>query len=79
MAFRLPFPVPSTDGRVHREEELTLARLASQRNARSAALETPASSAPRLDPSGDASPAGSPAIQQRHIVLPDPVAFRQAF
>lgn len=76
MSFRIPFPVPSTDGRLHREEDLTLARLASQRNARSAALETPLPSGSKLSRSGEASPTRSPALPQRQIVLPDPVTFR---
>lgn len=72
MSFRLAFPAP------YREEELTLARLASQRNARVAAgLE--AHPAARLDGSKEsASPSMSPVPQQKkkHVVLPDPVAFK---
>jgi hypothetical protein len=71
MSFRLTFPAP------YREEETTLARLASQRNARVAAdLETYPGA--RLDGSGEAaSPSMSPAPQKKkRVVLPDPVAFK---
>jgi len=75
MSFRLAFPAP-LDPRLHREEELTLARLASQRNARTAAgLEAHPSA--RLDGSGEASPSMSAALQKKkRVVLPDPVAFK---
>jgi len=68
MSFRLAFPAP------YREEEITLARLTSQRNARVAAgLE-----ASPGDGSGDAvSQSMSPAPQKKkRVVLPDPVAFK---
>jgi len=79
MAFRLPFPAPSTDGRMHREEDLTLARRASQRNARSTPLETPSSAGLKLHRSVEDSPTRFPVLQRRHIALPDPVAFRYVF
>ncbi|OIW24024.1 hypothetical protein CONLIGDRAFT_692970 [Coniochaeta ligniaria NRRL 30616] len=70
MSFRLTFPAP------YREEEITLARIASQRNARTAAgLETFPGA--RLDGSGEASPSMSPVPQKKkRVVLPDPVAFK---
>lgn len=70
MSFRLAFPAP------YREEEITLARIASQRNARTAAgLE--AFPGARLDGTGEASPSVSPAPQKKkRVVLPDPVAFK---
>ncbi|KAL2270842.1 hypothetical protein VTJ83DRAFT_213 [Remersonia thermophila] len=78
MSFKLPFPT-AVDGRVHREEELTLARLAShhQRLAKDAA----ASSEPRA--AGSTAMASAPPTtavpipaNRRRVVLPDPVAFR---
>ena len=68
MSFRLAFPAP------YREEEITLARLTSQRNARLAAgLE-----ANTGDGSGEAaSQSMSPVPQKKkRVVLPDPVAFK---
>lgn len=77
MSFRIPFPATSMDGRIHREEELSLARRASYRNAKATSVETPTSSAPKLSRHVEASPpTGSPALQRRHIALPDPVAFK---
>lgn len=75
MSFRLTFPAP-LDGRLHREEELTLARVASQRNARTAAgLEAHAGAS--LDGSGRASTSMSPTPpKKKRVVLPDPVAFK---
>jgi hypothetical protein len=76
MSFRLAFPSSSIDPRLHREEELTLARVASQRNARTAAgLE--AYPGARLDGSGEVSSSMSPPPRKkRRVVLPDPVAFK---
>jgi hypothetical protein len=71
MAFRIAFPAP------YREEEITLARIASQRNARVAAgLE--ANPAARLDGSGERAAAPPPPIppNKKRVVLPDPVAFK---
>ncbi|KAH8883662.1 hypothetical protein GQ53DRAFT_427388 [Thozetella sp. PMI_491] len=77
--FRLPFPM--VDGRVHREEELTLARLNAAKNARASSIDTPASAPAGLQlvnpmQSIDSTPAASPSPQRRRIALPDPVAFR---
>ncbi|KAL2155196.1 hypothetical protein VTH82DRAFT_3872 [Thermothelomyces myriococcoides] len=70
MSLRIPFPT-AVDPRVHREEELTLARKASyQRNARSAVLEAPD------DAAMGSVPAPPPKTNRRRIVLPDPVAFK---
>ncbi|KAL2173492.1 uncharacterized protein P884DRAFT_251657 [Thermothelomyces heterothallicus CBS 202.75] len=70
MSLRIPFPT-AVDPRVHREEEMTLARKASyQRSARSAVPETPD------DAAMGSVPAPPPNTNRRRIVLPDPVAFR---
>lgn len=74
MSLRLSFPT-AVDPRAHREEELTLARTTSyhqQRNAKSAAPETPDGAA-----MSSALPAmATPSTGRRHVVLPDPVAFK---
>lgn len=80
MAFR--FPLSSGDGRVHREEELTLMRKASQRNApaRPDGTTTPAamslSDTKQPAPASDAAASSSPNPPRRRVVLADPVAFR---
>lgn len=76
MSFMIGLPV--YDGRTHREEEITHARLLAQRAAR-ASQQDPNSTS--TDPMNDTSaktpsPAMSPAPQRRHVVFPDPVAFR---
>lgn len=81
MSFRLNLP----DGRAHREEDVTQARLAAMRNSTLAAT-TPREGTPlpgdmRLDGSlsvDTSSPALSPGPGRRHVVFPDPVAFRCA-
>ncbi|KAK3938932.1 hypothetical protein QBC46DRAFT_450826 [Diplogelasinospora grovesii] len=86
MSLRLPFP-GALDGRVHREEDLTLARINSHRNApKSSALEPPMpmSAGPTLDGATahaaaamEASRVTAPvAPGRRRIVFPDPIAFR---
>lgn len=86
MSLRTAFPTAALDGRVHREEELTLARTASLRaGAKPTSLPPPSPPSPpppeTLD--GAASPAamGSsapapPTPNRRRVVLPDPVAFK---
>ncbi len=81
MSFRRSLPtLPSADARVHREEDITAARLASQRSSHAvASLESaaPISAMARADVSRDTpSPAMSPAPLRRHVVVPDPVAFK---
>ncbi|KAH6853348.1 hypothetical protein B0I37DRAFT_359061 [Chaetomium sp. MPI-CAGE-AT-0009] len=75
MSLRLSFPT-AVDPRAHREEELTLARTASyhnhQRNAKSAAPETPDGAAM----SSALPPPVTPSTGRRRVVLPDPVAFK---
>ncbi|KAJ0122448.1 hypothetical protein J7T55_002961 [Diaporthe amygdali] len=79
MSFRLNLP----DGRAHREEDVTQARLAAMRNPTLTAA-TPREGTPmpgdmRLDGSlsvDTSSPALSPGPGRRHVVFPDPVAFR---
>src|SRR4051812_10484549 len=80
---RLSFPTSSLDGRVHREEELTLARTisTSRRNSRPPPLEIisrPPSAAPKLETAvvDMAAPLAPPAPNRRRVVLPDPIAFR---
>ncbi|KXX75628.1 Protein STB2 [Madurella mycetomatis] len=76
MSLKLTFPTTALDGRVHREEELTLARTASQRQhpANSAEPETPVDT---VDPPAmDTSPAAPPNPNRRRVALPDPVAFK---
>ncbi|KAK4144770.1 uncharacterized protein C8A04DRAFT_11224 [Dichotomopilus funicola] len=59
------------DARVHREEELTLARTASyRRNATLGARETPDRA------TMDSAPTVRPGLGRRRVVLPDPVAFK---
>ncbi|KAK8122381.1 hypothetical protein PG984_011051 [Apiospora sp. TS-2023a] len=81
MAFR--FPMPTSDGRIHKEEDITLLRKASQRNTNlRAGQQQPdgtVTSAPVPDssqtiPAVEPSPPTGP--QRRRIVLADPVAFR---
>lgn len=79
MSFRLNLP----DGRAHREEDVTQARLAAMRNSTLAATTsregTPLPGDMRLDGSlsvDTSSPALSPGPGRRHVVFPDPVAFR---
>lgn len=81
MSFMIGLPV--YDGRTHREEEITHARLLAQRAAAArASQQDPSSTSAAVDPMNDTpaktpSPAMSPAPQRRHVVFPDPVAFRQ--
>lgn len=76
MSFMIGLPV--YDGRTHREEEITHARMLAQRAARANGQEPgSAVTAPMNDMSAKTpSPAMSPAPQRRHVVFPDPVAFR---
>lgn len=71
MSFHLAMPLP------YREEEMTLARLAAQRNPRVAAG-LRAHPAARLDGSGEtaAHPVSPVPQNKRRVVLPDPVAFK---
>ncbi|KAK4191886.1 hypothetical protein QBC35DRAFT_280380 [Podospora australis] len=73
MSIRLTFPA-ALDGRVHREEDFTLARTGSHRNARPAvpAAEATAGTATTKRPSLSAPPAKG----RRRVVLPDPIAFK---
>ncbi|KAK0731858.1 hypothetical protein B0H67DRAFT_476141 [Lasiosphaeris hirsuta] len=85
MSLRFP---GALDGRAHREEDLTLARINSQQprqppnsNPRPTVLDTPqvVSAGPRLDGAAaamESPPMAPPAPQRRRVVLPDPVAFR---
>ncbi|KAF6839645.1 sin3 complex subunit [Colletotrichum musicola] len=75
MAFRFPFPV--NDPRMHREEELTLARVASHnRSNRPSPLDTPLPTDGRKDLSVEsATPSPLPTLK-RKWVFADPVAFR---
>lgn len=75
MAFR--FNLPASDGRLHKEEELTLMRHASHRtgSARTPHADgtiTPAPEKPALPTETGL----SPAPDRRHVVFADPVAFR---
>ncbi|OLN84368.1 Protein STB2 [Colletotrichum chlorophyti] len=76
MAFRFPFPV-ANDPRVHREEELTLARVASQRASNGPSpLDTPLPLDARKEASTEpATPSPLP-TSKRKWVFADPVAFR---
>jgi hypothetical protein len=80
MAFnRLGFPASAMDGRLHREEELTLARVNSRRNGQPVSNQgTTVSAGSKLEGSSEerASPSTLPAPQKRRVVLPDPVAFK---
>ncbi|KAI0170473.1 hypothetical protein BJ166DRAFT_516126 [Pestalotiopsis sp. NC0098] len=79
MSFR--FPIPTSDGRLHREEENTLLRRASHRlsSNRSAQLDgstTPAPPERQLDPAIQPAATPSPGPNRRHVVFADPVAFK---
>ncbi|KAK1752537.1 protein STB2 [Echria macrotheca] len=65
-------------GSVHREEDITLARINSQRHAKSTALETPSARSSVGAPAAqmDSPPTPVPHPTRRRVVLPDPVAFR---
>lgn len=74
-SFRLP--LPTYDGRLHKEEEITLLRKASQRipSNRSAQVDgTPTPTVQRQDTPVEAT--ASPSANRRHVVFADPVAFR---
>ncbi|KAJ0286737.1 hypothetical protein COL940_002879 [Colletotrichum noveboracense] len=79
MAFRFPFPV--NDPRMHREEELTLARVASQqqqqqRSKGPSPLDTPLPLEARKEASVEsATPSPLPAAKKKWVFA-DPVAFR---
>lgn len=79
MSFRLPV-LPAVDGRVHREEEITFARLASHRQRLGNDLI--ASSSPEEQSTGNGTMGTAPpvlvptSVGRRRVVLPDPVAFR---
>ncbi|KAK4204026.1 hypothetical protein QBC40DRAFT_218209 [Triangularia verruculosa] len=74
MSIRIPFPAASLDGRAHREENITLARTASHRNARPAVPETPdGATAAKVEAAALALPPGP---GRRRVVLPDPIAFK---
>ncbi|CAP59846.1 uncharacterized protein PODANS_1_1740 [Podospora anserina S mat+] len=74
MSIRIPFPpAASLDGRAHREEDITLARTASNKNARPAVPETPDGAAAAKVEAALALP---PASNRRRVVLPDPIAFK---
>ncbi|KAK7962303.1 Protein STB2 [Apiospora aurea] len=81
MAFR--FPMSTSDPRMHREEDLTLLRKASQRNTNLRAspqqpdgtvTPAPAPDSTQTTPAAESSP--STVSHRRQIVLADPVAFR---
>lgn len=75
MAFRFPFPV--NDARMHREEELTLARVASQRGSnRPSPLDTPLPLEAQKEVSAESSTVSSLPTTKRRWVFADPVAFR---
>jgi len=78
MAFRFSFPY---DGRAHREEELTAARLAAQHQTGMRQpirpLDGAATPVEKLEGSAEpASPTPSPQSGRRNVVFADPVAFR---
>ncbi|KAK2060300.1 hypothetical protein LY76DRAFT_591552 [Colletotrichum caudatum] len=75
MAFRFPFP--SNDPRMHREEELTLARVASQRGGnRASPLDTPLPPEAQKDASAEPVVPSPMSAMKRKWVFSDPVAFR---
>lgn len=87
MSLRLSFPATALDGRVHREEELTLARTASlqqQQQQHQQHQHAASPNPPAAEPSDDAVvPAAmdpSPAVplnpNRRRVALPDPVALK---
>ncbi|KAK0734826.1 hypothetical protein B0T26DRAFT_746685 [Lasiosphaeria miniovina] len=88
MSLRLPFPASALDGRAYREEDLPLARTASNRFTRPPALETAVPQHPFLSALAaapmataaaaamDLAPLPPPSPQRRRVVLPDPVAFK---
>ncbi|KAK4170093.1 hypothetical protein QBC43DRAFT_45 [Cladorrhinum sp. PSN259] len=76
MSMRLPHPFPaSLDARVHREEELTLARTLSHRTPKQ-----PAAAVPEAQDgaavAAEASLNAPPASGRRRVALPDPIAFK---
>lgn len=91
MAFnRFALPYSTMDGRIHREEEVTLARIASQQQGRANNILVTTASNKIQGISASAglglddmheertSRSTSPALQKnkRRVVLPDPVAFK---
>ncbi|WDK11116.1 hypothetical protein CGRA01v4_02395 [Colletotrichum graminicola] len=75
MAFRFPFP--TNDPRMHREEELTLARVASQRGGnRPSPLDTPLPPEPQKEASTEPAVPSPLSAMKRKWVFADPVAFR---
>lgn len=67
MSLRLAFPTAALDGRVHREEELTLARTTTHRKP---------SDGPATATATAGDPTVPPAAGRRRVALPDPVAFK---
>ncbi|KAK0657691.1 hypothetical protein B0T16DRAFT_488794 [Cercophora newfieldiana] len=81
MSLRRPFPGSALDGRAYREEDVTLARLNSQRNARPTVIDTLPIMSPGPRPNSAAVVNESPTLAppspaRRRVVLPDPIAFR---
>ncbi|GAB1310027.1 Sin3 complex subunit [Madurella fahalii] len=76
MSLKLTFPTTALDGRVHREEELTLARTASQRQhaANPPVPETPDGAV--AFHAMDGSPAAPLNPNRRRVALPDPRIFQ---
>jgi hypothetical protein len=75
MSRRLDFPTTALDARVHREEELSLAQIASQhRNAKTAVPEPPDGAA--VAPAMGSVPGSGPVPNRRRVALPDPVALK---
>lgn len=75
MSFRFPFP---PDPWVHREEDYTLARSASnhQQNKRNGSAETPSSGGIKRELTGEGLTASPVPIARRNLALADPIAFR---
>ncbi|KAH8682367.1 hypothetical protein BX600DRAFT_448369 [Xylariales sp. PMI_506] len=73
----LRFPLPVSDGRIHKEEDITYMRMASQRNSNRAGP-SDNTFTPPIDPKQEVilETTPLPAPNRRHLVFADPVAFR---
>lgn len=76
MSFR--FSLPTTDARLHREEDTALSRSASQRNTNTRPSQVDGTVTPAAEIKQEPSAEPSPSLtsNRRHVVFADPVAFR---
>jgi hypothetical protein len=86
MSRKLTFTTAALDGRVHREEELTLARTLTQRSQQHSATtaslpvpETPDDAAVAAAMDGPHAVTLNSSSNRRRVALPDPLAFKYVY